>query len=258
MDLRIVSLAERPDLAGAMGGFASSWPPFMFHDPIAWLMDGLPRWCPDLQFVAFDGDVVVGKAQAVPVPWTRPIDELPERGWDEILLRGDDGHRTGAAPTLVSALEISLLPAARGQGASAKLLGAMRDAVAARGLTDLIAPVRPNRKHLEPHTPMAIYAQRVRDDGLPVDPWLRVHARAGARMVKVASCSMTIAAGLDSWRGWTGLPFDRSGDVVVPGALAPVRASVEHDQAVYVEPNVWMHHPLQAADTGPLDPGRSV
>jgi GNAT superfamily N-acetyltransferase len=244
MDLRIVSLAQRPDLAGMMGDFADCWPAFMFHDPIAWLMDGLPGWCPDLQLIAFDGDEAVGKAQAVPVPWTRPLDELPERGWDEIMLRGDDGHRTGARPTLVSALEISLRPAARGRGRSAQLLGAMRDAVAARGLADLIAPVRPNGKHLEPHTPMGEYAWRVRDDGLPADPWLRVHARAGGRVIKVAPCAMTIPAGLDTWRSWTGLPFDRSGDVVVPGALAPVRVSVEHDQAVYVEPNVWMHHAL--------------
>ena len=53
---------------------------------------------------------------------------------------------------------------------------------------------------------------------------------------------MTITGSLEQWRGWTGLPFDRSGDVVVTGGLVPVHVSVEHDHAVYVEPNVWMHH----------------
>lgn len=31
----------------------------------------------------------------------------------------------------------------------------------------------------------------------------------------------------------------------MPGALVPVRVSVEHDHAVYVEPNVWVRHSLQ-------------
>ena len=33
-----------------------------------------------------------------------------------------------------------------------------------------------------------------------------------------------------------------SGPVVVPGALVPVHVSPEQDHAVYVEPNVWVHH----------------
>jgi GNAT superfamily N-acetyltransferase len=243
--LRIVSLAQRPDLAWAMEDFADSWPAFMLHDPFAWFMEFLPDWCADLQLVALDADdQPIGKAQAVPVPWTRPLDELPDRGWDEILQRGDHGHRTGARPTLVSALEITLRPTWRGRGGSAQLLSAMRAAAAARDLRDLVAPVRPSAKHLEPTTPMSAYAERTRADGLPADPWLRVHARAGATILKVAPHAMTIAGTLDRWRSWTGLAFDRSGAVAVPGALVPVHVSVEHDHAVYVEPNVWMHHPL--------------
>jgi hypothetical protein len=30
----------------------------------------------------------------------------------------------------------------------------------------------------------------------------------------------------------------------VEGALTPVTISLEHDQGIYVEPNVWVHHPL--------------
>jgi hypothetical protein len=55
---------------------------------------------------------------------------------------------------------------------------------------------------------------------------------------------MVIPGTLAEWRSWTGLPFDESGPVVVPGALVPVQCSVEHDYAVYVEPAVWLHHQL--------------
>ena len=66
----------------------------------------------------------------------------------------------------------------------------------------------------------------------------------GAEIVKVCPAAMTISGSLEQWRSWTDLPFDASGAVHVPGALAPVHVSVEHDHAVYVEPNVWMRHDL--------------
>ena len=91
---------------------------------------------------------------------------------------------------------------------------------------------------------MASYALRVRADGLPVDPWLRVHMRGGGRIRNVAPMSMTIPGTLAQWRDWTGMAFDTSGPIQVPGALVPVMCAAEHDVAVYVEPNVWVHHPL--------------
>lgn len=86
---------------------------------------------------------------------------------------------------------------------------------------------------------MADYAARIRSDGLPWDPWLRVHVRAGGRIVGPCPASMTIAGSLSQWREWSGLPLDRDGDVEIVGALSPVHVSVIHDRAVYVEPNIW-------------------
>ena len=40
------------------------------------------------------------------------------------------------------------------------------------------------------------------------------------------------------------MSFDRSGEVSIAGALAPVMISLEQDYAVYVEPNVWVRHAL--------------
>jgi hypothetical protein len=55
---------------------------------------------------------------------------------------------------------------------------------------------------------------------------------------------MTIAGTIPEWREWTGLPFDQSGPTIVPGALTPIHVSLEQDHAVYVEPNLWVRHPL--------------
>ena len=56
---------------------------------------------------------------------------------------------------------------------------------------------------------------------------------------------MTVPGTLAQWREWTGLPLDISGPVIVPGALNPILVSVEHGHAVYLEPNVWIHHDLR-------------
>jgi hypothetical protein len=57
-------------------------------------------------------------------------------------------------------------------------------------------------------------------------------------------CCLVIAGTLAEWREWTGLPFAEGGPSVVPGALSPVHVSLEQDHAVYVEPKLWVRHPL--------------
>jgi len=53
---------------------------------------------------------------------------------------------------------------------------------------------------------------------------------------------MVIAGTLAEWSHWTGLPFATSGEIEVAGALSPVHVNLAQDHAVYVEPNVWVHH----------------
>ncbi|HEY6739802.1 MAG TPA: N-acetyltransferase, partial [Actinopolymorphaceae bacterium] len=59
----------------------------------------------------------------------------------------------GIRPTAASALDIVVDQAFLGRGISPRILTAMREAVARQGLHTLVAPVRPNAKHRQPHTP---------------------------------------------------------------------------------------------------------
>ncbi len=148
----------------------------------------------------------------------------------------------GRRPNAVSALEIMVLPPYRGRGLAQSMLAALCANTRARGFADLYAPLRPSDKHQEPRVPFADYVARTRGDGLPHDSWLRVHLRANAHVVKIAPHSMVIAGTLADWSDWTGMNFARSGEAIVPGALTPVHVSRQHDHAVYVEPNLWVHH----------------
>jgi hypothetical protein len=55
---------------------------------------------------------------------------------------------------------------------------------------------------------------------------------------------MVIAGTIAEWSRWTGLGFTASGAAIAPGALSPIHVSLEQDHAVYVEPNLWVHHRL--------------
>jgi GNAT superfamily N-acetyltransferase len=247
MNLQVFSLAERPEMLGPVLDMPDSWPEFTTQDPVGNAHYGrIPVELPEyVLFAENDQGEILAHAYSVPFALhAEGRGELPARGWDQVLLWAFADLRRGVRPDTVSAISIVVAPHAQGLGLSATMLAAMRDSARAQGFGEVVAPVRPNAKHLEPHTPIEEYAHRVREDGLPYDPWLRVHARAGASIEKVAPASMTVAASLEEWRRWTGLPFDTRGDVEVPGALVPVRCEPERDHAVYVEPNVWMRHPL--------------
>jgi GNAT superfamily N-acetyltransferase len=243
MGLTVSVLADRPDLADALWSMPDSWPTFMTRDPIAkmyYTPDVVELFADYILVCQDETGSVVGKAYSIPFHLPDG-EELPIDGWDGAIRRGISTRLTGRAPNTVCALEIAVAPVAQGRGLSSTLLVALRDNSRRLGFDELIVPLRPNGK-TDIAEPMSTYAYRIRADGLPADPWLRVHVRAGGRIDGVAPRSMVIPGTLDEWRSWTGLPFDRSGPVEVPGALTPVLCDLAHGTAVYVEPNVWIRH----------------
>ncbi|MGX1115771.1 GNAT superfamily N-acetyltransferase [Streptomyces ambofaciens] len=249
-DLRVVSIAERPDLEEAMISMESSWPAYIRPDPL--LVDWAFDRHPEHQLVVLDEQGhVIARAAGVGIAWDGDPGRLPDAGWDAALRQCLTDTYADRRLTALCALEIAVVPGHQSRNLSARTLHALTDHARRHGFLDLIGPVRPSLKHERPDLPMAEYIKLLRDDGLPQDPWLRIHVRAGGEVLKVCPASMTISAGLDEWRGWTGLPLDTSGPATVPGALAPVTVSLEHDYAVYVEPNVWVRHRL--ADKRPTD-----
>lgn len=246
-DIGIVRLIDRPDLAGPFWDLTDLWPPFMLADPIADLYFSQLDRHADHVLMAVDGDDRV-LARALGVPFAMGGDlgrpDLPPNGWDGVIRWSWLDQVADRRPTHLSALEITVAPAARGTGLAARMLDALRTTARERGLEGYVAPVRPSRKHLAPEVDLRSYVARTRRDGLPEDPWLRLHVRAGGRISGVCPTSMTIVGTLAQWRTWTGHSFDRDGPTEVEGALAPVHVDRANDHAVYVEPNVWVVHTL--------------
>jgi GNAT superfamily N-acetyltransferase len=151
-------------------------------------------------------------------------------------------------PTVLCALQILIAPECRGQGLSSRMIERMREIGRAHGLDTLIAPVRPNLKHRYPLTPIESYIAWRRPDGTLLDPWLRMHERLGAEIVKVAPESMRVAGTVAEWEQWAEMAFPETGSYVVPGALVPVEIDRERDEGLYLEPNVWMVHSPSPAE----------
>lgn len=243
----VFTLADRPDLEVGLKALPAAFPEFMHHDAVVgryW--DSLFSDFAGFQIAVCDGrGEVLAAGHCIPVSWDGTIAGLPA-GLDGVLERGIRDLEERRDPTVVSALLAVVPPAHRGRGLSSVVLGAMKAVAADRRLGALIAPVRPTLKERYPLTPMEHYAWWEREDGLPFDPWLRVHRRLGARLLEVAPESMIIEGTIPEWEEWTGMRFPESGSYIVEGALQPVVMDLERDLGVYREPNVWMRHPLTA------------
>ena len=202
------------------------------------------------------GRLVAG-GYAIPFAWDGRPPTLP-MGVDGVLVRGVRDRSHGRRPTTLSALLAVVDPRRQGQGLSRVVIRAMASLARRHGLRALVAPVRPTLKHRYPLMPMERYARWRREDGGPVDPWLRVHWRLGARVLRVVPRSMVVEGRVGEWERWTGLQFPASGRYIVPGALAPVTIDRRRDRGRYVEPNVWMLHPLGASEVRPARASRSA
>jgi GNAT superfamily N-acetyltransferase len=243
-------LSDRPDLLDRLYEVDANWPEFTQADPAVNALFGqVASTFPHLCVAATDASgAVLATGRATAFTFDLPgRDALPDGGLDRAMVWAFSDQLAGRTPDTASAVEIAIGQQHRGSGLSHRMLAALRDAARDAGLSRLVAPVRPNGKHQYPALPMTEYITMVRADGLPVDPWLRVHVRAGGRILQVAPASMVMDGSLAQWREWTGLPFDRTGDVIVPEALVPVHCDAEHDHAVYVEPNVWVEHSFSRA-----------
>lgn len=258
--VEVLTAAERPDLWSAVGDenrFHSVWPEYNHHgNNTAYFGTLFPRYA-DVQVLVVDtrSGQVVARGRTIPFRWDGTLEDLPpgidatgQRTMKEGVPDGGPGAAALPERVALAALAAEVLPTAQGQGLSSVVIGAMGQVARARGLHRLAAPVRPSWKDRYPITPIERYAQWRRPDGLPFDPWMRVHARLGATVVRAEPQSMEIARLVEEWETWVGMRFPEDGSYVFPGGLAPL--VVEDGMGRYWEPNVWMLHELVAAAGG--------
>ncbi len=222
------------------------WPEFMLRDEKAALYwDLLMTVFADFQIVLCDDHKnVLAVGNSIPIFWDGTLEGLPS-GWEGAFEKGAEGHKAGVEPNTLSALAIVIDPAYQGKGISGKVIQAVKNAAIEKGFTHFIVPLRPSLKSRYPLIPMEKYIEWKNGEGLPFDPWLRTHYKAGGRIVKIAPESMIIKGTIGEWEQWAEMKFPESGNYVVAGALTPVQIDCENDLGTYIEPNVWIKHDLK-------------
>ena len=85
---------------------------------------------------------------------------------------------------------------------------------------------------------------RLREDGLPLDPWLRTHIRIGGEILLPMEHCQMFAGPISEWAKSTNLVFQHSGQYIIPGALSPLFVDEKNGTGVLAEGNVWVSHPL--------------
>jgi hypothetical protein len=238
----VVTAAERPDLwldPRTDDRFVSAWPEYNLHGDHSGRYFGalFPTYA-DCQLLVVDsrsGDVVA-RGRTIPFCWDGSLEDLPP-GIDALGIRAVEDDRE---PTALSALAAEVVDVCQGQGLSTVVIESMGSVARARGLSLLVAPVRPTWKDRYPITPIEEYMRWCRSDGLPFDPWMRVHARLGASILRAEPKSMEISGPVADWETWIGMDLPADGEYVFAGGLAPLTVSAGIGK--YWEPNVWMLH----------------
>ncbi len=233
------TVTERPDLTEPAWELTRDvFPEYNNHgDVLNRYWGRLTEELPDFQFHMLEADEILARARTIPLRWDGTVGDLPA-GIDGAIARGFD---EGDANTLC-ALVIMVPRDRQGRGISTSALQAMLDIARRHDLGALIAPVRPTMKDRYPLVPIERYAAWRRADGLLFDPWLRIHERLGAKVLRAEPESLRITGTVAEWESWTEMAFPESGGYPFPGGLAPVTIDRDGDVGGYWEPNVWMRH----------------
>ena len=223
--------------------FAEGFPKFITADlAVKEYIGRVREYFPHLDVMLIDEcDTPVATGWGVPISWLGDVADLPS-SFADVLRRAIEVHDSGVEANTFVICGAVVDPGRKGTGAAGELIGALSRLGRARGMTHVLAPVRPTRKHLYPLFTIEDYASWVRDDGLPFDPWLRLHVRMGARVISLARQAQTMTGTIQDWEEWTGMSLPVSGGYVIPQGVSVLSIDRHSNLGTYVEANIWVQH----------------
>jgi len=223
--------------------FAQGFPAFITADPeVKKYIARVREYFPHLDVMLVDE---VGAPAAtgwgVPIWWSETVDDLPA-SFADVLRRAVEVYESGSDANTFVICGGVVHPGLKGTGTATDLVQALIRTGHSHGLTRVLAPLRPTRKHLYPLFSIADYASWVRDDGLAFDPWLRLHVRAGARVIALAPAAQTMTGTVQEWEQWVGMALPATGEYVIPHGMSVLSIDTAANVGTYVEPNIWVQH----------------
>jgi len=221
---------------------SKSWPEFMLN----WECRGwsqLFTTYSDNQIVIVDEERVAAFGHTIPLFWDKEIVYIPD-DLKKLIDMAMESRNIGQEPNVMLALAVVVSHENKQNGLSSMVLKAMKEIAGKSTIKTMIVPVRPTLKTKYPLISIKDYSKWLREDGMPFDPWLRVHKRLGGEIFKTADTSIVIKGSIGQWKKWTGMEFPCSGKYIVDGALNPVEINVENDIGFYTDPCIWVSYEI--------------
>jgi len=202
----------------------------------------LEDYYPQFQFylLASDGELI-GFMNTIPFHFSRPVDELPDQGWDWMLRQGIKDYENHQQTNYLGGLQVIVRKKFQGQGFSKQLLTYAKHVMKSSNLENLIIPIRPTKKHEFPWMSMDDYLNYKEEDAL-YDPWIKTHLKNGAKVIKICQKSMSITGDVSFWEKILNQKLVRSGEYLLAGALSPITINLESDSGAYIEANIWIRY----------------
>ena len=223
--------------------FAEGFPVFITADhEVKKYISRVREYFPQLDVMLVDEvEAPAATGWGVPIVWSDEVDDLPT-SFADVLRRAVESYESGSDANTFVICGAVVHPGLKGTGTATELVRALVRTGQSHGMTRVLAPLRPTRKHLYPLFSIADYASWLRYDGLPFDPWLRLHVRAGARVIALAPAAQTMIGTVQDWEGWAAMPLPATGEYVIPNGMSVLSIDATANVGTYVEPNIWVQH----------------
>jgi GNAT superfamily N-acetyltransferase len=229
---------------------------------------------PGQLFVCDSDDEPVGLLSTTRIHWDGGVASLPT--WDHLAADSTCfAARYAPEGNALVLLSASVRRDLRGSGIGTMLIDRSKDVAILHGIGSIVGPFRPSgfgpHKIRHPDCSFERYCTLRRDDGAPVDGWLRALDRARCEVLRIEPKAMVVQTTADCFRvfrssyhpgSWhrvdDGRVFDlRIGEHCPREQLPRIQAAWEccetgtwyvdddSDAAVYIESNVWGRVPLR-------------
>lgn len=245
MEYFVCEKSKRPDLAGQVNDLNHLvWPKFVDGENVMRTYWGfIEDKFPDHQLLLIIDNQSAAVANTAAFYWDRTDEEIDDGGIYWALRKISHDYYSNIEPNTLVALQVLINPAFQGSGLSYHCVEELLSFGKMKKYLRLVIPLRPSMKHNYPLISTADYMDWKNDDHWPYDPWLRVHAKFGAKLVKKCR-GISVAGTKKEWESWTGLKFLSAGDYVIPGGLNTVHFEPHEELTIYEQENVWAIHKL--------------
>lgn len=224
MSYKVVTFKERPDLYDLQKQICGkAFPEFLYYSEIAaktW--EKMIAYFEEYQLLLLHEERIMAVINCMPMNLDIPDNELPEEAFNWGMEKGIKDFEAGKKINAALGIQIIIPAEYQGKGLSSIAAQELKNMCIRMGIKRLIIPIRPTLKSKYPINDIDKYIKWKNKDGLPFDPWLRVHVRKNAKIINACKKAVEINGTVNQWETWTNMKFPESGKYVVEGALCPV------------------------------------